>query len=73
MREGSPLLILSIRRLEVVFGQRLLELKERKGDDLTLRVAVQPGGCEGFSYEFKFVGLSSKDSDDMFVISAIVF
>ena len=33
---------------------KVAELIKQEGDDYALRVAVQPGGCSGFSYEMYF-------------------
>jgi iron-sulfur cluster assembly accessory protein len=47
-------------------AKRIVALREQQGDSgLMLRVAVEGGGCSGFTYKFSFEG--DKQDDDLVV------
>ncbi len=53
-------------RLSESAARRIVALRDQEGDaTLMLRVAVEGGGCSGFTYKFSFE--ASKHDDDMVV------
>ena len=53
-------------RLSESAARRIIALRDQEGDaTLMLRVAVEGGGCSGFTYKFSFE--TGKQDDDMVV------
>jgi iron-sulfur cluster assembly accessory protein len=48
--------------------QRMKKLAERQGTPLVLRLAVEPGGCEGFQYEFTIISPDDVSGEEDVVV-----
>ena len=51
-------------RLDKPLSQRMASISDKEGQPKLLRLRVEPGGCDGFSYKWYICDPSEIDADE---------